>query len=112
MTVELTWHQALAYAVSGCRLTDLGLQTAPDVAALAAELHARLEHGDLALVDPPTDVPANLMKGLGAAQFWSALAELRRDLARTPVQGPVISSRPLTPDERRLHDDRPPHHGG
>ena len=78
----------------------------------AAELRARVERGDLALVDPPTDVPTDLTTRLGAAQFWSALAELRRALAVKPVQGPVISSRPLTPDERRLHEDRPPHHGG
>ena len=113
MSVELAWHQALAYAVTGRRLTGLGLQTVPDVTALAAALRARLERGDLALVDPSTsDVPADLMTGLGAAQFWSALAELRRALAAEPQRGPVISSRPLTTDERRLDEDRPPHHGG
>jgi len=113
MKVELAWHQALAYAVSGRRLTGLGEQTVPDVTALAAELSARLERGDLTLADPPTsDVPDDLMVGLGAAQFWSALAQLRHALAASPTPGPVITSRPLTADERRLHEDRPPHHGG
>ena len=112
MSAELAWHQALAYAVSGRRLTDLGVQTVPDVPALAAELNDRLERGDLALVDSPTNVPTDLMAGLGAAQFWSALAQLRRALAAEPIPGPVVSSRPLTPEERRLYDDRPPHHGG
>ena len=113
MSEALTWHLALAYAVSGRRLSGLGVQTVPDVVALAAELRVRLERGDVALVDPPmSDVPADLMAGLGAAQFWSALAQLRRALAAEPVRGPVISSRPLSPEERRLHDDRPPHHGG
>ena len=55
------------------------------------------------------DVPEDLMRGLGPAQFRAALTELRAALAQ-PRTGPVIASRPLSTEERRLDADRPPHY--
>jgi hypothetical protein len=110
------WHQALAYAVTGQSLPDLGRQRQPDVPALAAQLEALAASRDVDLSwsAPDTDylVPPDLMEGIGAAQFWAALAELRRAL-RMSAPGSaaaVTADRPLTPEESRLLADRPPHH--
>ena len=112
MTPPAAWHQALAYAVTGRRFPELGLQDAPDLEALTAFLRSWLG-GDvdpsvLARVHP---LPPELAQGLGAAQRSAAVAELRRRLVGERPPGPVARQRPLTADERRLLEDVPPHHG-
>ena len=113
-TTEPAWHQALAYAVTGRRIDALGRQRQPDVPALVRQLM------ELATNDPswtwlaePADyqVPGELMTGIGAAQFWAALADLRGILGITDPGGSAVTAdRPLTLDETRLSDERPPHH--
>ncbi len=113
-TTEPAWHQALAYAVTGRRIDGLGRQLQPDVAALARQLQ------DMAADDPgwtwstePADylVPADLMAGIAAAQFWAALAELRRTLGIDDTGGAAITTeRPFTTEEIRLTAERPPHY--
>lgn len=101
-----SWHQALAYAVTGRRFGDLGRQSKPDPLALAGVLRER----GLAVGSGSSAVPADLMRGLGPAQFLAALAQLRSAL--TPAAAAeVLADRPLTPDERRLLTEVPPHHG-
>ena len=111
---ERPWHQALAYAVTGRLLPDLGLQERADVAALAADLRQRAAEGEIPLLNEssPAAVPADLRAGLGAAQLAAALAGLRSalDLDRSPPAAPQ-PGRPFTADERRLLADVPPHHG-
>ena len=112
--IRQPWHQALAYAVTGRLLPDLGLQDRADVDALAAELRQRAADGELQLLDNASaaSVPADLRTRLGAAQFTAALAGLRTalDLNRNPRTAPG-SGRPLTAVERRLQAEVPPHHG-
>ena len=43
------WHQALAYAVTGQSLPDLGRQRRPDVPALAAQLEELAANRDIDL---------------------------------------------------------------
>jgi hypothetical protein len=105
------WHQALAYALTGHRYPELGRQQQPDVAAVAAFLRDRRPPGSTAF-GPPHRVPPELAEGIGPAQFWAAVTELRRHLdreARPPV--PVIADRALSADELRLLREVPPHHG-
>jgi hypothetical protein len=113
-TIEPAWHQALAYAVTGRRLDGLGRQRQPAPDALARQLQQQA-------ADDPTwtwsteaadyQVPAELMAGIGAAQFWAALADLRRILGiNDPGSSSVTTERPLTAEETRLAADRPPHH--
>lgn len=119
MTEESTypaWHQALAYAVTGQCLPDLGRQRQPDVPTLAAQLEELAANRDIDLTWSAADtdylVPPDLMEGISAAQFWAALGELRRAL-QVPAPGSaaaVTADRPLTPEESRLLTDRPPHH--
>ena len=84
--------------------------------ALAAQLEelASSRDVDLSWSAPDTDfvVPPDLMEGIGAAQFWAALDELRRALRVAEPGSPaaVTADRPLTPEESRLLIDRPPHH--
>jgi hypothetical protein len=110
------WHQALAYAVTGQCLPDLGRQRQPDVPTLAAELEQRAASRDIDLswsaADSDFVVPPDLMEGIGAAQFWAALGELRRALRVAPPgsAAAVSPDRPLTPEESRLLVERPPHH--
>jgi hypothetical protein len=110
------WHQALAYAVTGQYLSDLGRQRQPDVPTLAAELEQRAASRDIDLswsaADSDFVVPPDLMEGIGAAQFWAALGELRRALRVAPPgsAAAVSPDRPLTPEESRLLVERPPHH--
>ena len=110
------WHQALAYAVTGQCLPDLGRQRQPDVAALAAELGQRAASRDIDLswsaADSDYVVPPDLMEGIAVAQFWAALGELRRALQVAPPgsAAAVTADRPLTPEESRLLAERPPHH--
>jgi hypothetical protein len=107
----------LAYAVTGRRLQELGRQTRPDLAWLTDYL-SRLTSGadpNAPAADPPGDarVPADLMAGIGPAQFWAALRELRDGLDRAGPgrDQPVVADRPWSADELRLMADRPPHHG-
>ncbi len=106
------WHQALAYAVAGVRLDGLGRQVRPDLDVLTALMRPRfetdLDPAELGRVHP---LPPDLAEGIGAAQLWAAVAELRHRLS-SPVPVVVAEERPLTADERRLLHDVPPHHGG
>ena len=84
------WHQALAYAVTGRRIAELGRQARPDLAWLTDYL-SRLTSGEdleATAADPPPDgrVPADLMAGIGAAQFGAALA--RTPLRTRPGRAP------------------------
>jgi len=110
------WHQALAYAVTGRRLEQLGRQSRPDLPWLTDYL-SRLTRGTAAEAPeaPSSDgrVPADLMTGIGPAQFGAALRELRHalDAAGPPREQPVTADRPWSAEELRLMADRPPHHG-
>ena len=113
MTEPRAWHQALAHALTGRRFPELGQQDAPDLDVLTAFLQPRLGVDvDPAALREPHPLPADLGAGLGAAQVWAAVAELRRRLGSVPPPVGVTRSRPLTADERRLLQDVPPHHGG
>lgn len=113
------WHRALAYAVLGEVIDGLGTQPVPDVRALAAQL--RTHHGErvarvvaerqAAELPWPYPVPAELMTGIGFAQFAAALRGLQSalDLSAYPA-APPAAARPLTPDEVRLLREVPPHH--
>ena len=111
------WHQALAYAITGRRLDELGRQAQPDLAWLTDYLN-RLTSGanpEPPAADTPPDgiVPADLMAGIGPAQFWAALRALRDGLDRSGPHRdqPVVADRPWSAEELRLMADRPPHHG-
>jgi hypothetical protein len=53
------------------------------------------------------------MQGLGAAQFHAALSALRSELGLVVApRSEVAPRRLLTPAERRLNEDAPPHHLG
>jgi len=99
----MKWHQALAYAVTGRRFAELGEQDRPEIDRLVDWLTGRVTE----VVAVP--VPNDLTDGLGPAQFHAALTELRRRL-QPPPEAPVLASRPLTGEERRLLSDVPPHH--
>jgi hypothetical protein len=114
---ERTWHQALAYAVCGCRLERLGRQRSPDITALSTALRDLAEEGVLILPSSSDQalhsVPKDLMQGLGAAQFHAALSAMRSELGLVvSLRSAVAPSRPLTQAERRLNEDAPPHHLG
>ena len=114
---ERAWHQALAYAVCGCRLERLGRQRSPDIAALSMALRDLAEEGVLILPSSGDQavhsVPNDLMQGLGAAQFHAALSALCGELGLgVALRARVAQSRPLTPADRRLIEDAPPHHLG
>ncbi len=120
-SVGLPWHRALTWAICGEDRTDLGLQDRPDLDRLTRELSEQaglrsLVRARQARKQPwPFPVPTDLMAGLGPAQFAAAVTGLRDrlDLER-PEAGaapPVLSSRALDADERRLLQDVPPHHG-
>jgi len=109
---HLAWHQALAYAVTGQRFEELGHQSVPDLEAVATFLESRLGADlDRAVLARTHRPPADLLSGLGAAQLWAAVAELRRRLGGRESPVKVTRQRSLTPDERRLLQDVPPHHG-
>lgn len=114
---EPAWHQALAYAVTGRRLEELGRQARPDLAWLTHYLSGLGSGGNAEerAGDPPPDgrVPADLMVGIGPAQFWAALRELRQGIDRGGLRSeqPVVADRPWSAEELRLLADRPPHHG-
>lgn len=103
------WHQALAYAMTGHRYPELGRQDRPDLEQVADFLRPRLPDRR---TGPPRPVPADLTAGLGPAQLWAAVSELRRRLELDqPVQRAAVADRPLTAEEQRLLRDVPPHHG-
>lgn len=118
-TEDPAWHQALAYAVTGRRLAELGRQNQPDLPWLTDYLRRRIadetdRHDQPAAAPAVGRVPADLMLGIRAAQFWAALSELRRGLESdgAHTQQPVVTDRPWSADELRLMADRPPHHHG
>ena len=114
-----TWHQALAFAMTGQRLDGLdgaGGEDRPDLPALARILLDLHSAGRVVIASSAVErheVPADLRAGIGPAQFWAALSELTTMLNPGPParRSPVVADRPLTPDERRLTADTPPHHG-
>jgi hypothetical protein len=114
----VAWHQALAYAICGRRLSELGQQGEPDLDELVRALGHDTDLVSAVQVqrrsgDWPHPVPNDLMAGLGWAQFSAALTALitRLDLAPgSATRGP--GNRPPDADERRLLDDLPPHHVG
>ena len=112
------WHQALAYAICGQRLSELGRQDEPDLAELVRILRDDTDLVSSVQVDRrrgdwPHPVPNDLMAGIGWAQFSAALAALitRLDLAPGSV-APPPGSRSPDADERRLLNEVPPHHLG
>jgi hypothetical protein len=115
---SLAWHQALAYAICGRRLSELGRQNEPDLDELVRVLS---DDADLAsLVQDqrrsgawPHAVPNELMAGLGWAQFSAALTALITRLELGPGSAKRrLSNRPPDAQERRLLHDTPPHHVG
>ena len=113
--LEPTWHQALAYAVTGRRLEGLGRQRQPDLPRLVEELEQLATSGEIdrswSLEAADHLVPTELMEGIGAAQFWAVLDDLRRALGVADPGSPAVTvDRPLTAEENRLVADRPPHH--
>lgn len=116
------WHQALAYAITGRRHPEFGVQAAPDLRRLGEALAADgtdplAEHVQETLKASrpwPHPVPADLMTGLGYAQFSAALMQLRSELGLIGPIGTASRGRtaqPLSSAERRLLGDVPPHHG-
>jgi hypothetical protein len=110
------WHQALAYAICGQRLSELGRQDEPDLdelirvlsndAALAPLVQDQRRSGAW-----PHAVPDELMAGLGWAQFSAALTALITRLDLGPGSAKRrLSNRPPDAKERRLLHDVPPHH--
>ena len=120
--VPLRWHQALGFAILGRVETDLGEQTRPEPAVLAAELARSEPGGREGLRAEITDrrasglvwpyvVPADLRSGLGAAQFAAAFGELCRLLDLDSGPRRIVSGRSLDPAEQALLREVPPHHG-
>jgi hypothetical protein len=116
------WHRALAYAITGIRMDDLGRQSRPDLPALAAEITRRMGGIEELRAEVrkwldaggpwPYPVPDDLREGLGAAQWLAALTGLRQRLELDPQPSrPVITDRAPDTAERRLLEDVPPHHG-
>jgi hypothetical protein len=111
MTDLPAWHQALAYVLTGRRFEELGHQAVPDLDQVVAFLELRLGVDlDRRVLAQPHRPPANLTAGLGAAQLWAAVAELRRRLGDDEAVT-VTRQRPLSAEERRLVQDVPPHYG-
>ena len=105
-----SWHQALAYAVTGHRYPELGRQQRPDVEQVANFLRSRLRSSAAHHTRP---VPADLTAGLGAAQLWAAVVELRRLLELDqPARRTATGDGLLTAEDQRLLREVPPHHGG
>ena len=59
----------------------------------------------------PHPLPAGSLDNIGAAQWYAILGEVRHTLGLSVIHLPPGPPRPLTPDERRLLDEVPPHHG-
>ena len=117
------WNVALVYAITGERWDDLAESGKPELVQLADEIGRRFSGGVEALQARiiarvqqgeswPYEVPDDLRAGLGAAQWWAALTQLRERLAVGPQPDrPVLSDRRPDADEQRLLRDVPPHHG-
>ncbi len=114
------WHAALSYALLGRVPETVADSGEVDMAQLLRDLDRM--PGGLAAVRAeiarrgsaqtwPHSVPENLSHGLGAAQFASALATLRRELGVDARARTAGAARSLDADERRLQADVPPHHG-
>lgn len=114
------WHAAIAFALTGEALA-LGVQPAPDMAALVAQLDAagwtteRIgahAHGTLGHEAWPHPVPDALRAGLGAAQLHAAIGRARAHygLEVLVVLSPSRRTQ-LDAHERRLLADVPPHFG-
>lgn len=59
----------------------------------------------------PHPVSADLLDAVGPAQMQAALREVRSALGLTGQSTPTVAARrDLTAAERRLLDDKPPHH--
>jgi len=121
-TADAAWHAALAFALTGERLRMPAVPR-PDAAQLLAALDAqgwtqdRIAAHARSLSDAsqpwPHQVPDDLRAGLGAAQLRAALGEARRRLGLTSLETRPPSQRTsLTPHERRLLAEVPPHHVG
>lgn len=116
-----TWHQALAYSLLGRVPEGLAPVRTPAVGELADELVGLNPDGLAGLLDEvaqhrasgpwPYRAPADLMRGLGFAQFHAALTQLREFLGTDDENRAVAVDRPLDAAERRLVADSPPHHG-
>ena len=116
------WHQALAFAICGETVRGLDCPQIPQLPLLMKQLDdlvgidvLRAHRDEMAAVRRPWPhpVPDALRAGLGAAQFAAALAQLQAGLglASYHVSAPS-TARALTPEERRLLLEVPPHHVG
>lgn len=125
---EPRWWQAVAAALAGVEVAgpDEGSQPA-EAAPLADWLRRRGVDGDAVRAErtrrlvlretwptPVHQLPADLrLQEVSAAQWASLLADVRALLG---VSGQVAQVRrpsvALSPADRRLIADRPPHHGG
>lgn len=105
------WHAALAYVLTGQRL-PVTPAPSPEPAALLAELSALGWSGERLTTTATVAraVPPELRAGLGAAQFWAVLAQLRAEVGARGTVAQAPSRRTLlTAEERRLRAERPPH---
>ncbi|HOB05336.1 MAG TPA: hypothetical protein PKM36_08725 [Propionibacteriaceae bacterium] len=59
----------------------------------------------------PHPVPVDWLRSYGAARWSAVLADLVSRLQLDVAPTAVRATRPLSPDERRLLADVPPHHG-
>lgn len=59
----------------------------------------------------PHPLPPHSMDGIGAAQWYALLTQVRATLGLDVVHVPPSRRTALTADERRLMEDLPPHHG-
>ncbi len=110
MTAQPGWHAALGFALTGEWL-DLPPVERPDPEVLLAQL-AEAGWSGARLIEAarqPHQVPTDVVAGLGAAQFWAVLVDVRRRVGAGSEVRPPAAARPLTADERRLTADRPPH---
>ena len=121
MCIPLTWHSALAQAITG-ESFDFPDTTAADLEALIAALatcgwdETRIREGARAAVQSeqiwPYPLPADAVSEIGAAAFSAALIQLRMLLGcwvldvKPPVRGAEIGEAEL-----RLLQDVPPHYG-
>lgn len=106
-----TWHVALAYALTGERIPLTPVEI-PDQELLLAEL-AELGWSGTRLAEAARtarQVPSDLMAGIGAAQFWALIAQLRSVIGADGQiwTAPTRRTR-LNAEEQRLAADRPPH---
>ncbi|AQP48019.1 hypothetical protein BW730_11510 [Tessaracoccus aquimaris] len=110
--VELA--EALTLALTGRQLSvgDGGLEAALAEAGFDRSSLADLRHRCQQEQLPwPFAVPIEARRAIGFARFDAALAEARRELGLDGLTHANQAIRPLTRDEQRLADDRPPHWG-